>query len=173
MHAARSLDHLGDFTTTRRVLPLSALAILIGAVAAYVADEPLCAVVFRIAESGVTEMPVIGRRDGKVVGAIALADLLKACWMPNAGASVTSASGSAFPDANLVSSDALDAGGDQTEGARDVTDLEKQKAEDLISRLELSVGQIFPRDSANSGLIAEMIQTLNGLRSLLGLVRPH
>ena len=78
MHAARSLDHLGDFTTTRRVLPLSALAILIGAVAAYVADEPLCAVVFRIAESGVTEMPVIGRRDGKVVGAIALADLLKA-----------------------------------------------------------------------------------------------
>jgi len=83
------------------------------------------------------------------------------------------AGGSAFPDANLVSSDALDAGGDQTEGARDVTDLEKQKAEDLISRLELSVGQIFPRDSANSGLIAEMIQTLNGLRSLLGLVRPH
>jgi hypothetical protein len=54
-----------------------------------------------------------------------------------------------------------------------VTDVEKQKAEDLISRLELSVGQIFPRDSANAGLIAEMIQTLNGLRSLLGLVRPH
>ena len=54
-----------------------------------------------------------------------------------------------------------------------MTDLEKQKAEDLISRLELSVGQIFPRDSANAGLIAEMIQTLNGLRSLLGLVRPH
>jgi hypothetical protein len=54
-----------------------------------------------------------------------------------------------------------------------VTDQERQKAEELISRLELAVGQIFPRDSANASLIATMIQTLNGLRSLLGLVRPH
>jgi len=54
-----------------------------------------------------------------------------------------------------------------------VTDLEKQKAEELISGLELSVGQVFPRDGANAGLITQMIQTLNGLRSLLGLVRPH
>jgi hypothetical protein len=55
----------------------------------------------------------------------------------------------------------------------DVTDQEKQKAEALISRLELQVGQIFPRDRGNASLIAEMIQTLNGLRSLLGLIRPH
>ena len=54
-----------------------------------------------------------------------------------------------------------------------MTDLEKQKAEELISRLELSVGQMFPRDGGNASLIATMIQTLNGLRSLLGLVRPH
>ena len=54
-----------------------------------------------------------------------------------------------------------------------MTDQERQKAEELISRLELSVGQIFPRDSANSALIASMIQTLNGLRSLLGMVKPH
>jgi len=54
-----------------------------------------------------------------------------------------------------------------------VTDQERQKAEELISRLETAVGQIFPRDSANSTLIASMIQTLNGLRSMLGLVRPH
>jgi hypothetical protein len=54
-----------------------------------------------------------------------------------------------------------------------VTDLEKQKAEELISRLELAVGQVFPRDGANAGLVTQMIQTLNGLRSLLGLVRPH
>jgi len=54
-----------------------------------------------------------------------------------------------------------------------VTDQERQKAEELISRLELTVGQIFPRDAANSSLITTMIQTLNGLRSLLGLVRPH
>ena len=55
----------------------------------------------------------------------------------------------------------------------DVTDQEQQKAEDLISRLEISVGQIFPRDGGNASLIATMIQSLNGLRSVLGLVRPH
>jgi hypothetical protein len=54
-----------------------------------------------------------------------------------------------------------------------VTDQEKQKAEELIDRVEIAVGQIFPRDSANSALIASMIQSLNGLRSLLGLIRPH
>ena len=54
-----------------------------------------------------------------------------------------------------------------------MTDAERQKAEELISRLEIAVGQIFPRDSANAGLIAAMIQSLNGLRSLLGVVRPH
>jgi hypothetical protein len=54
-----------------------------------------------------------------------------------------------------------------------VTDDERQKAEALISRLEIAVGAIFPRDGANAGVIAETIQALNGLRSLLGLVRPH
>jgi hypothetical protein len=54
-----------------------------------------------------------------------------------------------------------------------VTDQEKQKADELVSRLELAVGQIFPRDGGNASLIAEMIQTLNGLRSQLGIVRPH
>lgn len=54
-----------------------------------------------------------------------------------------------------------------------MTDVERQKAEDLISRLEVALGQIFPRDGGNASLIASMIQTLNGLRSLLGIVRPH
>jgi len=54
-----------------------------------------------------------------------------------------------------------------------MTDQERQKAEELISRLEMAVGQIFPRDRANSALIASMIQTLNGLRSLLGIVVAH
>jgi hypothetical protein len=54
-----------------------------------------------------------------------------------------------------------------------VTDQERQKAEEMISRLEIAVGQIFPRDSGNAALITTMIQTLNGLRSLLGIVRPH
>jgi hypothetical protein len=54
-----------------------------------------------------------------------------------------------------------------------VTDQERQKADELISRLELSVGQIFPRDGGNAALLTNMIQTLNGLRSILGIVRPH
>lgn len=54
-----------------------------------------------------------------------------------------------------------------------MTDQERVKAEELLSRLELSVGQIFPRDGGNAALLASMIQMLNGLRSLLGLVRPH
>ena len=54
-----------------------------------------------------------------------------------------------------------------------MTDEERQKAEALISRLETAVGAIFPRDGANAGLLADMIRHLNGLRSLLGIVRPH
>ena len=54
-----------------------------------------------------------------------------------------------------------------------MTDQERQKADELVSRLELTVGQIFPRDSANAALIATMIQTCNGLRSLLGIVKTH
>jgi hypothetical protein len=54
-----------------------------------------------------------------------------------------------------------------------MTDQERQKADEMIGRLETAVGQIFPRDGGNAALLASMIQTLNGLRSLLGLVRPH
>ena len=54
-----------------------------------------------------------------------------------------------------------------------MTDEERQKADVLISRLETVVGEIFPRDSPNAELIATMIQSLNGLRSVLGIVRPH
>ena len=54
-----------------------------------------------------------------------------------------------------------------------MTDQEKQKVDELIGRLETAVGQIFPRDGGNASLIAGMLQTLNGLRSTLGLVRPH
>jgi H+/Cl- antiporter ClcA len=41
-------------------------------------DEPLRILAYRMAETGMTELPVIGRRDGKIIGAVALADLLKA-----------------------------------------------------------------------------------------------
>lgn len=45
------------------------------AVVAY-PDEPLRAVVYRMAETGLTRFPVIGRDDGKVLGIISLKDLL-------------------------------------------------------------------------------------------------
>jgi len=54
-----------------------------------------------------------------------------------------------------------------------VTDQDKTKAEELLSKLEIAVGQVFPRDGGNATLITEMIQSLNGLRSILGLIRPH
>jgi hypothetical protein len=57
--------------------------------------------------------------------------------------------------------------------AGDVTEQERNQAEALISRLEIAVGQIAPRDGGNASVIASMIQLLNGLRSVLGIVRPH
>lgn len=54
-----------------------------------------------------------------------------------------------------------------------MTDDERQKTEALIGRLEIAVGEIFPRDGSNAAVIASMLQALNGLRSALGIVRPH
>jgi H+/Cl- antiporter ClcA/CBS domain-containing protein len=56
--------HLGDLDLPRPVI-------------AY-ADEPLRAIAFRMAESGVTRMPVVSRSDGSFAGMIALRDLLTA-----------------------------------------------------------------------------------------------
>ena len=41
-------------------------------------DEPLRVLVFRMAETGVTRLPVVTRRDGTLIGMIALSDLLTA-----------------------------------------------------------------------------------------------
>jgi len=41
-------------------------------------DESLRMIVYRMAETGLTRFPVVGREDGRLVGMIALADLLKA-----------------------------------------------------------------------------------------------
>ena len=54
-----------------------------------------------------------------------------------------------------------------------MTDQEKQKADMLLSRIELATGSLPERSGPNSTLITEIIQSVNGLRSLLGLVRPH
>jgi hypothetical protein len=72
-----------------------------------------------------------------------------------------------------VSSCAQSRANRQRQGEPIVTDQEKQKAEELLSKLEIAVGQIFPRDGGNASLLTQMIQSLNGLRSVLGLIRPH
>ena len=41
-------------------------------------DEPLRVLAFRMAETGVTRLPVVSRRDGTLVGMIGLSDLLTA-----------------------------------------------------------------------------------------------
>ena len=101
---------LRDFTTSSRVKPISALAIVIGALCAFVAlallrliglftslfyfgrwsttmlspagnHLGLFAVLVRIGGaliSGITELPVIERESGKLVGLVSLASLLKA-----------------------------------------------------------------------------------------------
>jgi len=54
-----------------------------------------------------------------------------------------------------------------------MTDQEKQKADLLLSRIELATGSFPDRSGPNAALITEIIHAVNGLRSLLGLVRPH
>ena len=61
----------------RAPTPSAADETLVRGVVAY-DDEPLRVVVFRMAETGVTELPVVARRDERVLGVIALADLLTA-----------------------------------------------------------------------------------------------
>ena len=54
-----------------------------------------------------------------------------------------------------------------------MTDAEKQKADILLSRIESAVGAFPERSGANAILIAEILQLVNGLRSLIGVIRPH
>jgi hypothetical protein len=54
-----------------------------------------------------------------------------------------------------------------------MTDQEKQKADLLLSRIETATGSLPDRSGPNGALITEIIHAVNGLRSLLGLIRPH
>ena len=46
-------------------------------------------------------------------------------------------------------------------------------AETLLSRIEIAAGELTPRDGGNAALIKQIIESVNGLRSLLGVVRTH
>ncbi len=68
--------HSGDRSSSQDLMPLQLL--FTNPVVAY-PDEPLRAVVYRMAETGFTRMPVVERDDpGKLIGMISLNDLLKA-----------------------------------------------------------------------------------------------
>ena len=54
-----------------------------------------------------------------------------------------------------------------------MTDQERQNADRLLARIEVAVGQLPNREGQNAVLIAEIIQSVNGLRSLMGVVRAH
>jgi len=54
-----------------------------------------------------------------------------------------------------------------------MTPQEQTLAEQLLSRIEVAVGQFPQRDGTNAVLIKTIIESVNGLRSLIGVVRPH
>ena len=52
-------------------------------------------------------------------------------------------------------------------------DIDAATADKLLARIELAVGELTPRDARNAPLIKEIIESVNGLRSLVGAVRTH
>jgi hypothetical protein len=54
-----------------------------------------------------------------------------------------------------------------------MNDQERENADRLLARIETAVGQLPHREGPNAVLITEIIQSVNGLRSLMGVVRAH
>lgn len=54
-----------------------------------------------------------------------------------------------------------------------MTEQEKQQVDTLLGRIETAVGALPDRDGPNARLITEILQSVNGLRSLCGVVRTH
>ena len=54
-----------------------------------------------------------------------------------------------------------------------MTGVDTATAERLLSRIETAIGELMPRDGRNAALIKEIIESVNGLRSVLGVVRTH
>lgn len=57
--------------------------------------------------------------------------------------------------------------------SQNVTDQERQTADMLLSRIETAVGAFPDRSGPNAALIKTIIESVNGLRSLLAVVRAH
>jgi hypothetical protein len=52
-------------------------------------------------------------------------------------------------------------------------DIDAAAADRLLARIEVAVGELMPRDGGNALLIKEILEAVNGLRSLVGVVRTH
>ena len=52
-------------------------------------------------------------------------------------------------------------------------DVDATTADRLLARIEVAVGEITPRDASNAPLIKEIIESVNGLRTLLSVIRTH
>jgi hypothetical protein len=54
-----------------------------------------------------------------------------------------------------------------------MADVDKARADKLLDRIEMLVGEFPQRDGANAVLLAEILEAVHGLRSLLGVVEAH
>ena len=54
-----------------------------------------------------------------------------------------------------------------------MTNVDVANADTLLSRIEVAAGELMPRDGQNAPLIKQIIESVNGLRSLMGVVRAH
>ena len=59
------------------------------------------------------------------------------------------------------------------DAANAMTDQERQTVDRLLARIEMAVGQISDRSGPNAQLIKEIIESVNGLRSVVGVIRAH
>ena len=54
-----------------------------------------------------------------------------------------------------------------------MTDVDKATVERLLGQIELATGELNPKDHGNAELIRRIIESVNGLRSCLGVPRVH
>jgi hypothetical protein len=54
-----------------------------------------------------------------------------------------------------------------------MTDQERQTVDTLLSRIEVAVGSFPDRSGPNATLIKSIIESVNGLRSVLSVVKAH
>ena len=54
-----------------------------------------------------------------------------------------------------------------------MTEVDARAADTLLSRIEIAAGEIVPKNAPNAVLIKQIIESINGLRSILGVVRAH